>query len=275
VRFVAALAAACLLLLSADVHAHDRSSATHGAQAKEVAKAAAEDVAPGAASTPTAADLQRARVLFQRGVQLAQRRQFSSAAKRFSEALEIHYAPAVEYNLASALYETGKYADAYNRTQSVLAHLETPEKVRQRAEKLERALHPYVSRLTVLTGGETSDMQVQVDGRELDRRLLGRAQAVAPGTHEVVATRGRTTIARREVNIPLRTAAIIDVSLVLAADEAARLAAAARPGVAPSAPVDRTNDSDRKRKLRRWVGIAAGVTAVAVGATVGVVLASD
>src|SRR4051794_18904448 len=47
------------------------------------------------ASSP---DLERARQLFQRGLELAERDDFAGAAKSFAEALALRDAPAVEYN---------------------------------------------------------------------------------------------------------------------------------------------------------------------------------
>ncbi len=231
------------------------------------------------ASEPSPEQLQAARAMFQRGVQFAQKREFAAAANRFREALAIHYAPAVEYNLASALFETGQYPEAYNRTQAVLLNEETNESLRPLAERLERTLRPYVARLTLVTSGEAAQIAVHLDGEPVPEKLLGVPQAVTPGKHQIVATRGETTISEREVTIPVRTAAIIDVSVFVTAQQAA--VADQEPDAHASplafAPVQAGGPSDRswKQDWRVWTGVAAGVLAVGVGVTLALTLGSD
>lgn len=239
------------------------------AQAEPAIEAEAE--AAPVALEPSQADLKRARILFQRGVQLTQRQEFGAASKRFREALALHYAPSVEYNLASALYETGQYLEAYNRTQSVLQHPATNDDVKALAERLERTLRPYVARLTLVTSGDASDIAVQLDGAPLDPKLLGVPQAVAPGKHQVVATRGETTLSDREVQIPVRTAAIIDVSVFVTQDAAAITLETSEPPPEPLPASPSQDDSrsggDWKRDWRVWTSVGAGVIAVGLGVT--------
>jgi len=219
---------------------------------------------------PSPAELERARALFQKGVELANQGQFGAAEVRFRGALDIHHAPAVEYNLAAALFELHQYEEAFNRCQSVLRHRDTPGPLRERAQALERALYPHVARLTVIASSASNDLTVRVDGEALDASLLGVPRAVPPGNHLVLAARGELTLSQRSVDVPLRTAAIVDLSLIVA--EAAiqpRHTIAAEPG----ARAERLRDdpqSLRKRRLWFWGGIAAGVVVAGVAVGVGI-----
>ncbi|MFT3923311.1 MAG: hypothetical protein QM778_12325 [Myxococcales bacterium] len=223
-------------------------------------------------------ELERARQLFQRGLQLAERHNFSAAAEAFSEALSIRSAPPVEYNLAAALYELHQYDEAYNRCQSVLANETTPEPVRERARQLEASLHTQVARLTVITSASQTDLGIQVDGVPLDPVLVGRPQAVPAGKHEVVASRAETTLSRREIDIPVGTAALVDVSVVVTDLQQAtqiQVSTVRDSAPPPALTVDssqRDDEDHARRKRRRWIGIAAGVVAAGIGATLAIIL---
>jgi tetratricopeptide (TPR) repeat protein len=223
--------------------------------------AAKPDVAakPDFAAKPDPAALARARAAFQLGVAASTRRDYAKAATHFQEALALHYAPATAFNLASALYELRQFPEAYNHVQSVLAAETAPASVRERAQTLEQTLQLEVARLTVVTSGTLDDVSAQVDGEALPPEMLGRARAVTPGIHEVAALRAGEVISRREVDIAVRTTALVDLSLIVAA-------ARPEPVLAPAAPPSARADSGpsggswykRHRKVL-WLSVAAGV----------------
>lgn len=272
--FAARVSIVCSILLTA-VGSQAQPTEDAGVPTAAAAPAIEAEAAPVPAE-PSPEDLKRARILFQRGVQLTQREEFGAASKRFREALALHYAPSVEYNLASALYETGQYLEAYNRTQNVIQHPSTNADVKALAERLERTLRPYVARLTLVTNGDDSDIAVRLDGAPLDPKLLGVPQAVTPGKHQVVATRGETTLSDREVSIPVRTAAIIDVSVFVTQDAAAITLETSEPPPEPM-PASPSHDDSRtggdwKRDWRVWTSVGAGVIAVGLGVTLALTL---
>jgi hypothetical protein len=151
--------------------------------------------------------------------------------------------------------------------------------VRTGAERLERALQSYVARLTVMTSGTAEGLLIRVDGTPVDRTLLGVTQAVQPGTHVIVSERAGGVISERKVKIPVRTAAIVDVSLIATPAEAAETVAmqAAEPQLeAPPSALDGEQDAQHpRRKLRIWASVGAAVVAVGVGVTVGILMAHD
>jgi hypothetical protein len=227
----------------------------------------------------SASDLARARVLFQRGVELANHQDYTGAAKRFREALAIHHAPAITYNLASALYETEAHAEAYELVQTVLHDGTTPEPLRVRARRLEESLERSVARLTVIVSSEQSNVSIQVDGKPLAPALVGVTRAVAPGDHVVLAERSGVRISERNVRIAAGTAALVDVSLVMTPREAALAADTANQGsqgtsslpVLSAADASSRDDDAAHDKRRRRIWLIGGASVVAVGA--GVVLA--
>ncbi len=236
--------------------------------------AASASTASEHANAPTTPELERARVQFQRGVELAARGDYANAAKRFREAMAIHPAPAVAYNLASALFELNQPAEAYNLVQSVLTASDTPEAVRPRAQQLEHALAERVARLTVVVGSEHGDVSIQVDGAELPPSQIGVPRAVEPGRHVVRAERGGVRVSEREVDIPLRTAALVDVSLVATPRQAAEATlAGTAPGGLAGSEADGLDDRRAKRWRRAWWIAGASALAVGAGVTLGILLA--
>jgi hypothetical protein len=234
-------------------------------------RARADDSVRASTQPPTEAELGEARALFQRGVALADQRQFVAAAQRFREALAIHYAPAVAYNLGAALFELQQYDASFDQVQTVLRDGSTSPDLRRRAEKLDEALSTHVARLTVLASSSSGDaVVVRVDGQVIDPTLLGMPRAVSPGTHRVSAERSGQRVSERAIEVPARTAVIVDVSLTVS-DPSTVAAAAESGGSAPKA----LDESARRRRIWLWTGIAAGVVVLATGVTLGVVLSRD
>jgi tetratricopeptide (TPR) repeat protein len=236
----------------------------------------------GAAAAPSPHELAKARQLFQRGVELAQKEQFGLAAQRFREALAIHQAPPVEYNLAAALFELGKHEEAFNRAQSVEHAPDASEALRARAQKLSRALYPHTARLTVTASSSSEeDVAVQIDNEQLARAQMGIPRAVSPGSHHIRAERQGKVISERDLQVPLRTAVIVDVSLIIAEAAAQQVAAvqtlpdADAPNAAIHPATEPHDDRDRKRRIRLWSGVAAGVVAIGAGVALAVVLSKD
>ncbi len=214
------------------------------------------------AAETSAVDLQRARRAFARGVELANEGAFGRAAQKFEEALAIHPAPAVEYNLASALFELHRDDESYNVATHVLQTNGVSPEVRERAEKLEKTLRPRVARLTVVLGGSSEDAVVLVDGVQLAREQIGVTRALRPGRHKVEAVQAGRTISTREIEIPLRTAAFVDVSMIASAEREIirEVIVPAKPEPAPALTKPASHAIWTPNKWL-WGGIAALVIA--------------
>ena len=238
------------------------STAAQG-QAQPPSSTPAATPAASPAAATDAATRTRAREAFQRGVQASNRRDYESAAKLFREALDAFYAPATAYNLASALYELDQHVEAYNYVQGVLRHPDTPDAVRERARSLEQTLQLEVARLTIVTSGAAEDVSAHVDGQPLAREMMGVPQAVTPGRHEVAALRGEQVISRRELDIAVRTTALVDLSLIVTESPAPAIAAPT-PAAPAEEPEQRGSWYLRNRKVF-WISVAAGVAVVGGG----------
>jgi hypothetical protein len=257
----------------------------HAARAQEQLPPVATEASASAAGTgaPSEADLSRARQLFQRGVALAEQGQFGPAAQRFRDALAIHAAAPVEYNLAAALFELGRYEESFNRAENVQRDAQASPALKERAQKLSRALYPHTARLTITASSSAEeDVVVQVDAQRLAAELMGVPRAVTPGAHHIVAERQGKAISERDVQVPLRTAVIIDVSLIIAeqtaplASNAIQTVPDASEGVsAPMPSQAKDQDHEKRRRIRLWSGIAAGIVAVGAGVALAVVLSKD
>ncbi|MBX3250402.1 MAG: hypothetical protein KF901_24720 [Myxococcales bacterium] len=214
---------------------------------------------------PSEAELAQARQRFRDGVEAAEARDYRRAVRAFRQALAVRDAPAVRYNLASALFEVGEHVESFAMVRGLGA--DTPADLRERADRLERELRRHVAILNIRIGGQLDS--AQLDGRTLEPSEHDRPLAVAPGPHELLGLRGAEVITTRRFELAAGAEVYVDVSSVPTPAEAAQMAtpAAAPPSLAP--PV--ATEAPRSRK-GLWIGLAIGA-AVVIGAavTVGVV----
>jgi tetratricopeptide (TPR) repeat protein len=80
---------------------------------------------------------EQARAAFSEGIALAEERRWEEAAARFRSAMALHDAPAIRYNLASALFEMGELTEASRALAPVRNDPETPPELATHAEALE------------------------------------------------------------------------------------------------------------------------------------------
>lgn len=220
------------------------------------------------AGEPAGAELERARALFGEGVELADDSQWDAAAEKFREALAIKGAPAVRFNLASALYESGDLTQAHIELQRVLEDDETPANIREPAEELAERMDREAGRLTPQLEGSAEGVTVRIDGRELPADGLGEPVVVSAGEHTVTAHRDGQEVAREPASVQAGEAATVTLSI---APSTAEAAAAAPPEEQPAEP-----SGDDGRSLltdwRLWLGVGAAVVVIA-GVAVAVAVA--
>ncbi len=201
----------------------------------------------------------RARRLFAQGVACAEQHETACAERAFREALTLRDAPAIRYNLASALYDLSRYPEAARLTASVLADESTPAGIRTHAEELQGQLQANAGTLALRYEG---DGEVRVDGEPIPRAQR-EAVLVAPGTRVVAVFRGDEQLLRRAV--PVERGGRVEVDLSVPSPEEA--AAQAEPAETPQATVALVDD------WRFWLAIGAAAAAlVVVAVIVGVVV---
>lgn len=236
----------------------------------ESVDAAATDAAAtdAGASEEISAEDSRARRLFQRGVELAARLEFARAADKFNEALSIRDAPAIRYNLASALFEMGRLVEAFETNRAVVDAVEVPDAVRQRSVALQRELVAAIGRLTVELVGDAADVTVTIDDAPLARERIGIELPAAPGLHVLVARRHGDVLTRREIRLEPGLATVVELHLFASPEEAAATGVTLPEADVNIVGIEREGGS----RVGLWVGI--GIGAAAIAAIVAVVAVS-
>jgi tetratricopeptide (TPR) repeat protein len=181
-----------------------------------------------------------ARSLFQEGVELARAERFEEAADRFRRAYEIRPAPAIAFNLASALTRLGRLVESTELLQQALRAPDLQPDLRSAVELQLREITPRVGRLTV---------------------------PIDPGAHVVLALRDGDEVAREDVAV----AEGAPVEVTLAIPERTEVPAEALRVSADPEPRDAPPQDDSGV----WIGLGVGIgVALVAGAIVtGVVLA--
>ncbi len=219
---------------------------------------AAEAESSGEDAEPTAEELEEARQLFADGVRYAGEGEFGRAAVAFRRAAEIKAAPAVLFNLASALFEVRELPEAASRAQAVLDAPDAADELKERAETLLEEIRGQTATLTIRLGGQADGAKVDgvlLEGEQLDQPLI-----LEPGTHTIIGLRRGEEMTHRELTIPAGGQAHVDVSVIPTPAEVA----AANPPPPPEEPDQPAEDS----KLGLYIGIGAGALAVVVAVVV-------
>jgi len=145
---------------------------------------------------------EQARTLFEEGVEAAASEDWETAVSRFEEALSLHAAPSIEYNLAAAYAEVDRLGEAGDLTASIFANPDTPPDVNEAARELDAEIADRAGTLTVSVSGEGSTgAQVFIDGRELPDTRLGIPRHESPGAREVSVARIDGTSEERTVEV--------------------------------------------------------------------------
>lgn len=211
---------------------------------------------PGSAQDVLAADraerrTDRARTLFRDGAAAAGEGRFTEAERLFREALELHDAPAIRYNLASVLVELGLYPEAREMALSLISGSDVPAELREHARELRAHVDAQAGFAQIVTDGETD---VMVDGRRV--RDLSESLYLSPGEHVATGVRREAEVAR--VTFEIVTGETRRVELL---------------GEDPSDP-----PSDRDPELHEqwwfWAAIGGGA-AVLIGIIAGVAVAAS
>jgi len=200
---------------------------------------------------------ERARALFAEGVELVEQQRWEEAAARFRQTLELKPAPAVRYNLASALYSAGQVTEAEVLVDGVLDDPETDETIRAHAQDLQGVMRDEAGMLRVELAGSASGSTVAVDGYELPENRVGIDVAAAPGAHVVTATRDGREVARQEATVAVGQTT--NVRLEVAPAPATTAAA----GLAGSAD-DEPSDPSMLEDWRLWAAIGATAAVIVV-----------
>lgn len=209
-----------------------------------------------------------ARALFEEGLEHLRAERWDEAADRFERAHALRPSAEIAYNLSSALIRLGRLVRASELLRQVAQSPQAPDRVRAAAEsRLEQVL-PRLARLTVRIDGPSDRLVVTVDGRTLDRAMIGVAFPIDPGSHTVEASRAGQRVYERTLDV-------VEGGAVEATVRVAPLAATPAPPGATSLAVRPDAEPERTpRAPARWWLWALGA-AVAAGVATAVVVASS
>ncbi len=153
-----------------------------------------------AQADPTAA----ARDLFHEGLELADAQRWEEAAARFERAYELRRSAPIAVNWARALEQSGHWVQASELLARVRRDETADEETRQLAEQRFEDLRARFPHLTIRLSGATAGVSVTLDDQPVDPGLFHVSFPIDPGAHELVATRGDETVARRTFSVSAR-----------------------------------------------------------------------
>ena len=181
-----------------------------------------------------------ARGLFMTGVDQFEAGDMAAAIASFSQALELHDAPTIRYNLASAYAESHQHVAAYRLVVALQADATLEPDLRTDVNALEARVRLHVGRID-LNG--SPDLELRLDGEPVETGLV----IVDPGPHGLEGMRGEQVAVRRSVTIAGGERVAVDLTV------------ATVETVAVETPEDPIPVVTRDRApLRRGIGIAAG-----------------
>lgn len=215
--------------------------------------------------------VERARALFQMGVELSDQEEYEQAARRFEQALGLHDATTIRFNLASVYVLLERRTEAAQQLEILIAAENIAPELRTQAEGLFSGLRSELGRLRISLDEPDTIVEVSLDDRVLTAGQMARPLWVEPGSHIITATRGGIHVARQHVEVESGGLSEVDLALAISAEEAAdegSLEGAARG--------DEEGGRRRRRRgardYRIWVGVGVGIALVVAAVAVGVSL---
>ncbi len=222
-----------------------------------------EPARAGVVSVEEARLLDAARDLGRDGVRHFENGNWERARELFRQAYALVPAPTLALREARALVRLGRLveaAEAYARAASAPSGPSVSRAFRAASAEASQELTDLRARiprlLVTVEGDGAADAQVEQDGRDLPRGLVGVERAVDPGTHRL-----RAYVADREVSavVVLRERQSGAVVLRLPAPPRPRVAAAPPPSV----------DAGAALRPLGWIGVGVGAAAMSLGVTAG------
>jgi len=225
-----------------------------------------------------------ARALFEEGVSLSDHGDWAQASDRFRRAYALRPSPAVAFNLATALEHTGGLVEASELLRRVRRQARQ-QTLKRDALRILNRIQGRIGHATIQLTGETTDVEVAVDGHHIDAARIGVRIPIDPGHRVITASRGGSQLASREVDIA--DGGTADVTLDVPATppevenpptpaEVAQADPSSSAASQTTAPLGSASngagDRDEGEGVSPWVWVGIGALAVVAGVTVVVLL---
>jgi hypothetical protein len=211
-------------------------------------------VLPSAGCAQDAPTTSEAESLFRRGVALGEIDRWSEAHELFRASFALVERPTTLFNIAYALFRTGRHREAVARFDELLA-LSDGGARSEDAQRLRAEAAALIGTLTLrLT---PADASIEIDGTPVPPTEDALELAIDPGLHRIV------------VRAPGYEEHRLDVT-VAPAERVERSVTLERPVVLPDAPSRALSDEPAF-----WIALIGGVVVVGAGVAIGVGIASS
>jgi tetratricopeptide (TPR) repeat protein len=215
----------------------------------------------GAVPDPVALAKER----FRKGVELYRTQRFREAAAEFEAAYRLKPHGAIHYNVAQCRERLGEWPGALRSYVDYLREVPDAKDraaVRASMQRLEERLEAAGVQ-ALLVYSDPLGAEVRVDGKPRGRTPFHTV--LAPGGYALAVSLDGHAIAEREVTLSRGSALVVDVTLSVAADLAARPGALAT-GSRPALPAASKAPAAVKPRGRVWTWVAASASAAALAA---------
>lgn len=209
-----------------------------------------------------------ARALFEEGVALGDRGEWSAAADRFERAYALKPTPGIAFNWASALSAIGKLTEASELLESVSRDAKAAPELKSESERKLLELAPRRPKLKLRVDESIKpSSDVSVDGKPWPRAVWDVAVPVNPGEHVAIAKDGQVELARAEISLSEGQSAELALRVVAPEPSAREVVASEDIGHEPKPA------RDKPPLYKNWI-LWTCVGAVVVGGTVAAVVLS-
>jgi hypothetical protein len=212
-----------------------------------------------------------ARALFEEGVALADQAKWAEAVDRFQRAQSLKPTPAIAFNLASALAETGKIIESSELLATLAHDPTTPPALKLECEAKLAEVSARRAFIVVQVEHAPGDATVEVDGHMWPRAAWGVASPVDPGNHLVIGRTGTVEATRAELT--LAAGERRNLALSWPQPEAKGPTREAEDQPMQKAPAEHPRDDTRRPLYKNWVLWTCVGAVVAGGVVAGVLLA--
>lgn len=219
--------------------------------------------APIASSAPSPTEIETARKLFADAEKDQQDSKWELALRKLNAVAAIKETAGVRFHIGNCLDRLGRLVealDSFQRAQSLAGDSRTLDVLQSVAPRIEQ-LRVRIPTLTLKVPQAERDVVIRLDGKVLDRGLLGTPVGLDPGTHAVsVEFSGAAPIVKQITLVESRPETV-EFSRIAPAASASASVAPISPPPSESEPV-RTSS---KVPVGAWVGFGAGVALIAGG----------
>jgi len=194
--------------------------------------------AQSASASASASGKERAKKLFEEGLELEKKADYAGALAKYKEAQAITVTAGLRFHTGYCLEMTGKLTAALDEYEGAdrLAREQNKQEVRAATAVRLEPLRARAPQIAIRLASPTKDAEVQLDGVTVATALIdgGKAFRLDPGEHTITARAPGYKAFTRKVQVPENVTTTVDVSLERVAPTAPIAPAVVPPAGAPA-----------------------------------------